>query len=66
MFEKMKERARLANEARIAAEKAERERLMQLSEKELLVELLMETRRLNENVTECAEDISHTVRMWSN
>ena len=62
----MKEKARLAEEARIAAEKAERERLMQLSEKELLVELLIETKKLNKNVIECAEDVSSTVRMWSN
>ena len=48
MFEKLIERVRLANEE--SAERAERERFMQLSEKELLVELLLDTKRLNGNI----------------
>lgn len=84
MFEKMKEKMRLAKEARIAAEleaekaakaakQAEHERLMQLSEKELLieqrellVELVEEIKRLNESVRLSADDICSTIRLWNN
>ena len=66
MFEKMKERAREREEARAEQERVERTRLTAMSEKELLVELILEIRKLNNTVTDEADDIKSTVQMGSN
>ena len=66
MFEKMKERAREREEARAEQERAERARLTAMSEKELLVELILEIRKLNDTVTDEANNIRSTVRMGNN
>ena len=66
MFEKMKERAREREEARAEQERAERARLTAMSEKELLVELILEIRKLNDTVTDEANNIRSTVQMGNN
>ena len=66
MFEKMKERAREREEARAEQERAERARLTAMSEKELLVEIILEIRKLNNTVINEAYDIKSTVQMGDN
>lgn len=59
MFEKMKEKARQMQELREQQIREEKNRLLSLSEKELLVEILMELRRIEDAI----DDVDTTVRI---
>lgn len=61
MFEKMKEKARQRQEEREQKIREEKNRLLALSEKELLVEILMELK----NVEDRLGDVERTVRRYS-
>ena len=61
MFEKMKEKARQRQEEREQKIREEKNRLLALSEKELLVEILMELK----NVEDRLGDVERTVRHYS-
>lgn len=62
MFDKIKERNRQRQEEREQRLREEKERLLSLSEKELMVEILLELRRLESRI----EDVESTVRLYSN
>lgn len=62
MFEKMKEKARQRQEEREQKIREEKNRLLALSEKELLVEILMELK----NVEDRLGDVERTVRLYNN
>ena len=62
MFEKMKEKARQRQEEREQKIREEKNRLLALSEKELLVEILMELK----NVEDRLDDVERTVRLYNN
>ena len=61
MFEKMKERSRQRQEEREQIIE-EKNRLLSLSEKELLVEILLELKRVEDRV----DDVERSVRIYSN
>ena len=61
MFEKMKEKARQRQEEREQRIREEKNRLLALSEKELLVEILMELK----NVKDRLGDVESTIRLYS-
>ena len=50
MFEKMKEKARQRQEERERQIREERNRLLSMSEKELLVEILLELKRVEDRI----------------
>ena len=62
MFERMKEKARQRQEEREQQIIAERNRLLSLSEKELLIEMLLELRRIEDRI----DDVERSVRIYSN
>ena len=62
MFEKMKERSRQRQEERERQIIEEKNRLLSLSEKELLVEILLELKRVEDRV----DDVERSVRIYSN
>jgi hypothetical protein len=61
MFEKMKEKARQRHEEREQKIREEKNRLLALSEKELLVEILMELK----NVEDRLDDVERTIRLYN-
>lgn len=62
MFEKLKERQRQARIQREQELQEKKQRLLALSEKELMVEILLELNRMNDQL----EDVENTIRMYSN
>ena len=62
MFERMKEKARQRQEERERQIREERNRVLSMSEKELLVEILLELKRVEDRI----EDVETSVRIYSN
>lgn len=62
MFERMKEKNRQRQEEREQRIREEKNRLLSLSEKELLVEILMELKRIEEKI----DDVETSVRLYNN
>ena len=62
MFEKLKERQRQARAQREQELQEKKQRLLALSEKELMVEILLELNRMNDQL----EHVENTIRMYSN
>ncbi len=62
MFEKLKERQRQARIQREQELQEKKQRLLALSEKELMVEILLELNRMNDQL----ESVENTIRMYSN
>lgn len=62
MFEKMKEKIRQRQEEREQEIKEEKNRLLSLSEKELLVEILLELKRIEDRI----DDVETSVRLYNN
>ena len=58
----MKEKARQRQEERERQIREERNRLLSMSEKELLVEILLELKRVEDRI----EEVERTVRIYSN
>jgi len=62
MFEKIKERNRQRHEERQQQIMEEKNRLLLLSEKELLVEIIIELKRLEDKI----DDVNRSVRIYGN
>ena len=62
MFERMKEKYRQKQEEREQEIREEKNRLFSLSEKELLVEILLELKRIGDRI----DDVDTSVRIYSN
>ena len=62
MFERMKEKARQRQEERERQIREEKARLSALSEKELLVEILMQLKHLEDRI----DEVENTVRLYGN
>lgn len=62
MFERMKEKARQRQEERERQIREERNRLLAMPEKELLVEILLELKRVEDRI----DDVERSVRIHSN
>lgn len=61
MFEKMKERIRQRQEEREQQIKEEKSRLLSLSEKELLIEIFIELKRIENRI----DDVETSVRLYN-
>ena len=61
MFESMKERKRQRQEEREQLIREEKNRLLSLSEKELLVEILLELKRIENGI----DDVERSIRIYS-
>ena len=62
MFERMKEKMRQCQEEREQQIREEKNRLLALSEKELLVEILLELKRIEDRI----DDVETSVRIYNN
>ncbi len=62
MFESMKEKKRQRQEEREQRIREEKNRLLSLSEKELLVEILFELKRIENGI----DDVERSIRIHSN
>lgn len=62
MFERMKEKIRQRQEEREQQIREEKNRLLSLSEKELLVEILLELKRIEDRI----DDVETSVRIYNN
>lgn len=62
MFERMKEKNRQRQEEKERQIREEKNRLLSLSEKELLVEILLELKRIEDGI----DDVETSVRLFSN
>lgn len=62
MFERMKEKKRQRQEEREQKIREEKNRLLSLSEKELLVEILLELKRIEDRI----DDVERSVRIYNN
>ena len=62
MFERMKEKARQRQEERERQIREERNRLLSMSEKELLIEILLELKRVEDRI----EDVERSVKIYGN
>lgn len=62
MFESMKERKRQRQEEREQRIREEKNRLLSLSEKELLVEILFELKRIEKGI----DDVESSIRIHGN
>ena len=62
MFERMKEKARQRQEERERQIREERNRLLSMSEKELLIEILLELKRVEDRI----EDVERSVNIYVN
>ena len=62
MFERMKEKMRQWQEEREQQIREEKNRLLALSEKELLVEILLELKRIEDRI----DDVETSVRIYNN
>ena len=61
MFERMKEKMRQRQEEREQQIREEKNRLLALSEKELLVEILLELKRIEDRI----DDVETSVRIYN-
>ena len=61
MFESMKEKKRQRQEEREQLIREEKNRLLSLSEKELLVEILFELKRIENGI----DDVERSIRIYS-
>ena len=61
MFERMKEKMRQRQEEREQQIREEKNRLLALSEKELLVEILLELKRIEDRI----DDVERSVRIYN-
>ena len=61
MFERMKEKMRQRQEEREQRIREEKNRLLALSEKELLVEILLELKRIEDRI----DDVERSVRIYN-
>ena len=62
MFERMKEKIRQLQEKREQEIREEKNRLFSLSEKELLIEILLELKRIENRI----DDVETSVRIYNN
>ena len=62
MFERMKEKMRQRQEEREQQIREEKNRLLALSEKELLVEILLELKRIEDRI----DDVETSIRIYNN
>ena len=62
MFERMKEKMRQRQEEREQQNREKKNRLLALSEKELLVEILLELKRIEDRI----DDVETSVRIYNN
>ncbi len=62
MFERMKEKIHQRQEEREQQIREEKNRLLSLSEKELLVEILLELKRIEDRI----DDVETSVRIYGN
>ena len=62
MFERMREKARQRQEERERQIREERNRLLSMSEKELLIEILLELKRVEDRI----EDVERSVKIYGN
>ena len=62
MFERMKEKMRQRQEEREQQIREEKNRLLALSEKELIVEILLELKRIEDRI----DDVETSVRIYNN
>ncbi len=62
VFERMKEKNRRRQEEREQQIREEKNRLLSLSEKELLVEILLELKRIEDRI----DDVETSVRIYNN
>ena len=62
MFDRMKEKARQRQEERERQIREEWNRLFAMSEKELLIEILLELKRVEDRI----DDVERSVRIYSN
>ena len=62
MFDRMKEKARQRQEERERQIREEWNRLFAMSEKELLIEILLELKRVEDRI----DDVGRSVRIYSN
>ena len=62
MFERMKEKMRQRQEEREQQIREEKNRLLALAEKELLVEILLELKRIEDRI----DDVETSVRIYNN
>ena len=62
MFERMKEKMRQRQEEREQRIREEKNRLLALAEKELLVEILLELKRIEDRI----DDVETSVRIYNN
>lgn len=62
MFEKMREQAQQREEAYQRAMLAEQQQLMNCSEKELMVEILLELKKINSHL----DDVENDIRIYGN
>ena len=62
MFERMREKKRQRQEEREQHIREEKNRLLSLSDKELLVEILLELKRIEDRIG----DVNRSVRIYSN
>ena len=62
MFERMKEKKRQRQEERERRIREEMNRLFSLSEKELLIEILLELKRIEDRI----DDVETSVRIYNN
>ena len=62
MFERMKEKIHQRQEEREQQIREEKNRLLSLSEKELLVEILLELKRIGDRI----DDVETSVRIYNN
>ena len=62
MFERMKEKIHQRQEEREQQIREERNKLLSLSEKELLVEILLELKRIEDRI----DDVKTSVRIYNN
>lgn len=61
MFERMKEKMRQRQEEREQRIREEKNRLLALAEKELLVEILLELKRIEDRI----DDVERSVRIYN-
>ena len=62
MFERMREKPRQRQEDRERQIREERNRLLSMSEKELLIEILLELKRVEDRI----EDVERSVKIYGN
>ena len=66
MFDRIKEKIRQQQEAQEQMIRDEKNRLLSLSEKELLIEILFELKRIETTVENGLNDVENSIRFSSN